>query len=305
MPPVLQHPLVAPFLHITWQTLSSQDWSASRWLSAGTRTPSAGQAHGQDSPSCSPWALGLRIAAPSRAASGPSPSLPCCGLPRRASPFPHETRQTTRCPCAHLGVSDGQVGTHGVQHGAALRAAAALLLGLAVHVEEDGQEVFGKATHFCSLRVWGEKDRGRRGSVGPSAPTPALSGSLQGTGPPGTPAEPPTCLAAPVDEGAQGLAHGGAEVRALADGHAQGACQPFEGPQHVRGVGAEAGQQAPDLERAGRRGRRAAFGQDTAAQPGTMDTPQQGGRHPSLPATAVCRRSWTPGSSQPGKIPGL
>lgn len=234
---------------------------------------------------------------------GPGP-IPL--LLRAPSFLPHETRQSTRCPCPHLRVGDGEVGTHGVQHGAALRAAAALLLGLAVHVEEDGQEVFGKATHFCSLRVWGEKDRGEAWISGAVSPhTPALSGSLQGTGPPVTPAEPPTCLAAPVDEGAQGLAHSGAEVRALADGHAQGARQPLEGPQHVCGVGAEAGQQAPDLEGAGRRGRRAAFGQDTAAQPGTVDAPRQGGEQPSLPATAACRRSWTPGSSRPGKIPGL
>lgn len=32
-------------LGVTWQTRSSQDWSAWHWLSAGTHTPSAGQAH--------------------------------------------------------------------------------------------------------------------------------------------------------------------------------------------------------------------------------------------------------------------
>lgn len=95
-------------------------------------------------------------------------------------------------------------------------------------------------------------------SISPLQVTAGRKDPQQGSVPPST------CLASFVDEGAQGLAHGGAQVRALADGHAQGAGQPLEGPQHIRGVGAEAGQQGPDLEGKGRGGRPSPFAQVTS-----------------------------------------
>lgn len=103
-----------------------------------------------------------------------------------------------------------------------------------------------------------------------------LSRSPQGTRTHHKGLSPLTCPAAFVDESAQGLAHSGAEVWALADGHAQGAGQTLEGLQHIHGVGAEAGQQGPDLEGKGKGGRVAPFAQVTHPQLGTMGAPQQG-----------------------------
>lgn len=111
---------------------------------------------------------------------------------------------------------------------------------------------------------------------------------------------PPTCLAAFVDERAQGLAHSGAEIWALTDGHAQGAGQPLESPQHICGVGAEARQQSPDLEGKGKGGRPQSL--PKSLLPSLVPGIHYGraSRHCLLPATAVCHRSWPPHSSQPG-----
>lgn len=118
---------------------------------------------------------------------------------------------------------------------------------------------------------------------------------------PPTPAPKPTrtCLTALGDESAQGLAHRDPQVWALAEGGAQRPRQSFKGGGHICGPRAEPGQEGPDLRR------ERMVKESDIQQPTALYCPTHVPASDPSPATAACRRSWTPPCCPPGPGPSL
>lgn len=180
-------------------------------------------------------------------------------------------------------MSDSQVDLDGVQHCHPVGVGLSSRGLLAVHVEENGQEVLGEATQLGLFLLFNDKnmEKVRQGRCGSSTARRlcVCESHRLGTG-----------GAALVDEDAQGVAGGEPQVGSLVDGGAEHAGHAFEGRQQVHGTRAEAREHGPNLGGGGWRNTRG-----DSSDTGSPWQPQKrsaGGSSVELPAAATSRRLW-------------